>query len=44
MRGKYACKIDKSVTDDYSDDGEIIVYGAHVMMGYHNKPEQTAKS
>jgi long-chain acyl-CoA synthetase len=36
-------KIDKSVTDDNSDDGEIIVYGAHVMMGYHNKPEQTAQ-
>jgi long-chain acyl-CoA synthetase len=36
-------KIDKSVTDDESNDGEIIVYGAHVMMGYHNKPEQTAK-
>jgi long-chain acyl-CoA synthetase len=36
-------KIDKSVTDDESDDGEIIVYGAHVMMGYHNKPEQTAQ-
>jgi long-chain acyl-CoA synthetase len=36
-------KIDKSVTDDESNDGEIIVYGAHVMMGYHNKPEQTAQ-
>jgi long-chain acyl-CoA synthetase len=36
-------KIDKSITDDDSDDGEIIVYGAHVMMGYHNKPEQTAQ-
>jgi long-chain acyl-CoA synthetase len=36
-------KIDKSVTDDDSDDGEIIAYGAHVMMGYHNKPEQTAE-
>ncbi len=36
-------KIDKSVTDDDSDDGEIIAYGAHVMMGYHNKPEQTAQ-
>ncbi|MCX5850173.1 MAG: AMP-binding protein [Deltaproteobacteria bacterium] len=36
-------KIDKSVTDDDSDDGEIIVYGAHVMMGYHNKPDETAK-
>jgi long-chain acyl-CoA synthetase len=36
-------KIDKSITDDDSDDGEIIAYGAHVMMGYHNKPEQTAQ-
>jgi long-chain acyl-CoA synthetase len=35
--------IDKSATDDDSDDGEIIAYGAHVMMGYHNKPEQTAE-
>lgn len=36
-------KIDKSVTAGDSDDGEIIAYGAHVMMGYHNKPEQTAE-
>jgi len=36
-------KIDKSISDDDSDEGEIIAYGAHVMMGYHNKPEQTAQ-
>jgi long-chain acyl-CoA synthetase len=36
-------KIDKSVTEDDSDEGEIIAYGAHVMMGYHNKPQQTAQ-
>ena len=36
-------KIDKSLTGEDSDDGEIIVYGAHVMMGYHNKPEKTAE-
>ncbi len=36
-------KIDKSVSDDESGDGEIIAYGAHVMMGYHNKPQQTAQ-
>jgi long-chain acyl-CoA synthetase len=36
-------KIDKSIADDESGDGEIIAYGAHVMMGYHNKPEQTAQ-
>jgi long-chain acyl-CoA synthetase len=36
-------KIDKSIADDDSDDGEIIAYGTHVMMGYHNKPEQTAQ-
>lgn len=35
--------IDKSRTGGDSDEGEIIVYGAHVMMGYHNKPEQTAE-
>lgn len=35
-------KIDKSRTGDESEDGEILAYGAHVMMGYHNKPEQTA--
>ena len=36
-------KIDKSIADDESGDGEIIAYGAHVMMGYHNKPGETAK-
>jgi long-chain acyl-CoA synthetase len=33
--------IDKSVVEDGSDDGEIIVYGPNVMHGYHNKPEAT---
>ncbi|MBN2436973.1 MAG: AMP-binding protein [Deltaproteobacteria bacterium] len=36
-------KIDKSFLSDDSPDGEIIAYGAHVMMGYHNKPEKTAE-
>lgn len=36
-------KIDRSVSDDEGDEGEIIAYGAHVMMGYHNKPQQTAQ-
>jgi long-chain acyl-CoA synthetase len=36
-------KIDKSIADDESGDGEIIAYGAHVMMGYHNKPGETAQ-
>jgi long-chain acyl-CoA synthetase len=34
--------IDQSFTGPESPDGEILVYGAHIMMGYHNKPEQTA--
>ncbi len=34
--------IDKSRCVDDSDDGEVLVYGAHVMMGYHNKPKETA--
>jgi len=33
--------IDKSVVEDGSDDGEIIVYGPNVMHGYQNKPEAT---
>jgi len=36
-------QIDKSRTGEASADGEIVAYGAHVMMGYHNKPELTAK-
>jgi long-chain acyl-CoA synthetase len=36
-------KIDKSIADDESGDGEIIAYGAHVMMGYHNKPGETTQ-
>ena len=35
--------IDKTRVGEDSIDGEIIAYGAHVMMGYHNKPEQTAE-
>jgi long-chain acyl-CoA synthetase len=33
-------KLDKTRTGQDSD-GEILAYGAHVMMGYLNKPEQT---
>jgi long-chain acyl-CoA synthetase len=33
--------IDKSRVGEDSPDGEIVVYGPHVMMGYHNKPEAT---
>jgi long-chain acyl-CoA synthetase len=36
-------KIDRSMSDEEGDEGEIIAYGAHVMMGYHNKPQQTAQ-
>ena len=35
--------IDKSRVGEDSPDGEIIAYGAHVMMGYLNKPNQTAE-
>jgi long-chain acyl-CoA synthetase len=35
-------KIDKARTGEKNRDGEIVAYGAHIMMGYHNKPEQTA--
>ncbi|WP_199598018.1 AMP-dependent synthetase/ligase [Gelidibacter salicanalis] len=34
-------RIDKSVVDDHSDDGEIQVMGPNLMVGYHNKPEIT---
>ena len=36
-------RIDKSPAGEDSEDGEIIAYGAHVMMGYHNKPKLTAE-
>ncbi|MBP7738688.1 MAG: AMP-binding protein [Spirochaetes bacterium] len=35
-------KIDKSRVGEDSKDGEILVYGPQVMMGYLNKPEQNA--
>jgi len=34
--------IDGSRVDDDTGEGEIIVYGPNVMVGYHNKPEATA--
>jgi long-chain acyl-CoA synthetase len=34
--------IDNFDTED-PDDGEIIVYGANVMTGYHGRPEETAR-
>ena len=35
-------RIERSLTGEGSEDGEIIAYGAHVMMGYHNKPNLTS--
>jgi len=35
-------RIDKSLVGEDSPDGEICAYGAQIMMGYLNKPEQTA--
>ena len=34
-------RIDRSMVDDLSDDGEIQVMGPNLMVGYHNKPETT---
>ena len=34
-------RIDKTVVDDHSDDGEIQVMGPNLMVGYHNKPKAT---
>ena len=37
-------RIDKSMVDDHSDDGEIQVMGPNLMVGYHNKPETTKEA
>jgi long-chain acyl-CoA synthetase len=34
-------KIDKSKISGDGEDGEILAYGAHVMLGYLNKPKET---
>ena len=36
--------IDKSRVEKDSKDGEIVVYGPHVMQGYHNKPAITKEA
>lgn len=33
--------IDSSVVEPGATDGEIVVYGPNVMLGYHNRPEDT---
>ena len=33
--------LDSSRTGADGPGGEILAYGAHVMAGYHNKPEET---
>jgi long-chain acyl-CoA synthetase len=40
---KVTVVIDKTLTGQDSNDGEIVCHGPNVMQGYHNKPEQTAK-
>ena len=35
--------IDRSRVGEESPDGEVVAYGAHVMMGYYNKPQATAE-
>jgi long-chain acyl-CoA synthetase len=42
VQDKCRVVIDKSLTGDNSPDGEVIVYSAGVMQGYHKKPEATA--
>lgn len=36
-------EIDRSAVEDDAGDGEIIVYGPNVMLGYHNRPEETKR-
>ncbi len=36
-------KLDHTAPGSDADNGEIIVYGTGVMLGYHNHPEETAK-
>ena len=37
-------KIDTSISDTPEGEGEILVYGPLLMLGYHNLPEETART
>ena len=37
-------ELDTSVGTEGSGEGEVIVYGPHVMQGYHNLPAETARA
>ena len=41
---RLAAQVSQEIPAEHADEGEIVVYGPNVMVGYHNRAEENAKA